>query len=97
MTTVSKEQVVELDALLKESADELEAWKRRALAAEARCEKLEAALMPFADYARRLDCNLATSGLPDTAHVSYQPAGRQTISVTLGDCRKALAALKEDG
>lgn len=70
-----------------EAADRLEA-------AEARCEKLEAVAKPFARYARRVDNNPDTQGLSDRTTVVCDPRPSLPALITLGDCRKALAALK---
>ena len=60
---------------------------------KARCVKLEAVIKPFAKYAERV-----AASIPDTAKMASLPTGLGSVGkFTVGDCRRARDALKEDG
>lgn len=65
-------------------------------AAEARAEQLRAALEPFAAYASVIDARSRSAGFSDYCPIRCQPE-RAGDSPTLGDCRRAKAALDAAG
>lgn len=82
-----EQQLEEFGAAALRVADERNEYSRRARAAEARVKMLEEALAPFAVVAEWLRADL-----PD-----HFDAG-EVATFTLGDCRRARAALaKEEG
>jgi len=56
-------------------------------------ERLKAALKPFADWIRDRDGNYTSNKFPDACPLAYHPVGQNQGAATVGDLRRARAAL----
>lgn len=91
MPTVSKVQAIELNALLKESADALVTWQDRALAIKAHCELLEKAIHDYGGH-HTTDCITNWWRVPDIRC----DCGLREMEAAIRKGGKALAKRKED-
>jgi len=70
-----------------------DAWMAESRELRAEIERLRAALKPFADWIANRDVNPATSGYTDDCRLAYYPDGPNAGAATVGDLRRAHAAL----